>query len=208
MAPREMGDFIVQIADALSLDNPHVVGPDVGTAASLFAAALHPGRSRGLVVGTGGTAFPLQLGGVLKEWVYAQSLEPCRKIDGRRFVAAAMSTLERYRLTDTAPQDYLNPIKARDLRNRCDVQAYPVQLPILRDLLGTIGTPVQIINGARDPVVPPVNAEYLHERLPRSKLDFIDAGHFIWKDSADSYAKLVTSWWDGGYAKVNDKKPH
>jgi hypothetical protein len=30
---------------------------------------------------------------------------------------------------------------------------------------------VLIINGARDPVVPPVNAEYLHERLPKSTLE-------------------------------------
>ena len=44
----------------------NVVGPDVGTAASLFAAALHPGRFRSLVVGTGGTAVPLQLGDPLK----------------------------------------------------------------------------------------------------------------------------------------------
>jgi pimeloyl-ACP methyl ester carboxylesterase len=58
---------------------------------------------------------------------------------------------------------------------------------------------VLIINGARDPVVPPANAEYLHERLPRSKLDIIDAGHFIWEDAADAYATLVISWWAGGY---------
>lgn len=59
------------------------------------------------------------------------------------------------------------------------VRSYPEQLPVLRDLLPTIETPVQIIAGARDPVVPSVNAEYLHERLPRSKLDLIDALHFV-----------------------------
>ena len=59
-----------------------------------------------------------------------------------------------------------------------------------------------IINGARDPVVPRVNAEYLYERLPMSKLDIIDAGHFIWEDAADTYAALVTSWSAGGFAKV------
>jgi hypothetical protein len=53
-------------------------------------------------------------------------------------------------------------------------------------------------------VVPPVNAEYLHERLPTNKLDIIDAGHFIWEDAADTYATLVTSWWAGGYAKARE----
>jgi len=49
-------------------------------------------------------------------------------------------------------------------------------------------------------VVPPVNAEHLHEQLARSKLNIIDAGHFIWEDAADTYAALVTAWWAGGYA--------
>lgn len=59
---------------------------------------------------------------------------------------------------------------------------------------------MQIIAGQRDPVVPPSNAEFLHERLPHSKLDVIDAGHFTWEDAADQYAALVTGWWSGGYA--------
>jgi pimeloyl-ACP methyl ester carboxylesterase len=75
------------------------------------------------------------------------------------------------------------------------VRTYPTELPILRDLLPQIETPVQIIAGARDPAVPPVNAEFLHERLTNSKLDLIDAGHFTWEDCADEYAALVTSWW-------------
>jgi pimeloyl-ACP methyl ester carboxylesterase len=45
--------------------------------------------------------------------------------------------------------------------------------------------------------VPPVNATFLHERLPHSKLDVIDAGHFTWEDAATEYAALVTSWWRG-----------
>ena len=59
---------------------------------------------------------------------------------------------------------------------------------------------MQIIGGGQDPVVPPVNAEFLHERLPHSKLNLVDAGHFTWEDAADEYAALVTTWWDGGYA--------
>jgi pimeloyl-ACP methyl ester carboxylesterase len=84
MSPRAMGEFIVRAADAFGLEQPHVVGPDIGTGTSLFAAALHPGRFRSLVVGTGGAAVPLQLGGVLKEWVEAPSLEPYRKPDCHR----------------------------------------------------------------------------------------------------------------------------
>jgi pimeloyl-ACP methyl ester carboxylesterase len=203
MSPKAMGEFVVRVADAFGLDQPHVVGPDVGTGASLFAAALNPGRFRSLVVGTGGTAVPLRLGDPLKEWVEAPSLEPYRKIDGRQIVAAAVGTLERYTPTDAAREDYLSSYAGeRFAESMRYVRTYPEQLPVLRDLLPTIEIPVQIIAGARDPVVPPVNAEFLHERLPQSKLDFIDASHFIWEDAADQYATLVTSWWAGGYALV------
>jgi pimeloyl-ACP methyl ester carboxylesterase len=67
LCPRAMGEFIIRAADTFELEKPHVVGPDVGTGASLFAAALFPGRLRSLVVGSGGAAFPLQLGGALKD---------------------------------------------------------------------------------------------------------------------------------------------
>jgi pimeloyl-ACP methyl ester carboxylesterase len=79
------------------------------------------------------------------------------------------------------------------------VRTYPTELPILRDLLSEIDTPVKIIAGVRDPAVPPANAEFLDERLPHSTLDIIDAGHFTWEDAADEYSALVTGWWGGGY---------
>ncbi len=50
LSPRAMGEFIIHLADAFGLASPHVVGPDIGTAAALFAAASHPGRLRSLVV--------------------------------------------------------------------------------------------------------------------------------------------------------------
>jgi pimeloyl-ACP methyl ester carboxylesterase len=87
------------------------------------------------------------------------------------------------------------------------VRAYPQEPPVPHDLLSTIATPVLIINGARDPVVPPVNTAYLHERLPKSKVELIDTGHFIWEDAADTYASLVTDWWTEGYKETSRKNP-
>jgi pimeloyl-ACP methyl ester carboxylesterase len=202
LSPRAMGEFVVALADAFGLENPHVIGPDIGTGASLFAAALHPGRLRSLVVGSGGAAFPLQLGGVLKDWVEAPDLEGYRSADPRQIVGAVLTAdIERYTLPDHVREDYLTSYEGdRFVESMRYVRTYPTELPILRDLLPHIQTPVRIISGARDAAVPPINAEFLHERLPASKLDLIDAGHFVWEDAADQYAALVTSWWSGGYA--------
>jgi pimeloyl-ACP methyl ester carboxylesterase len=176
LSPRTMGDFVIRVADAFGLKNPHVIGPDVGTGAALFAAALHPGRLRSLVVGGGGTAYPLRLGGVLRDWVEAVDLDGYRGADPGELVAGALAGIERYALPDGVREDYLSSYDGdRYVESMCYVRAYPTQLAVLRDLLPWIQTPVQIIAGARDPVVLPVNAEFLHERLPRSRLDIIDA---------------------------------
>jgi pimeloyl-ACP methyl ester carboxylesterase len=47
--------------------------------------------------------------------------------------------------------------------------------------------------GRRDTVVPTVNAEYLHERLPHSELRLLDTAHFVWEDAADEYAALLSA---------------
>ena len=196
LSPRAMGEFVIRAAGAFGLEQPHVVGPDVGTGASLFAAALHPDRLRSLVVGSGGAAFPLQLGGVAKDCVESSDLDGYRSADPRQIVADALTDIERYALSDAVHEDYLSSYEGdRLVESMRYVRTYPAQLPVLRDLLPEIRMPVQIIAGTRDTAVPPVNAEFLHERLPNSKLDIVDAGHFTWEDAADEYAELVTRWW-------------
>ena len=208
LSPRAMGEFVIRLADSFELKNPHVIGPDIGTGASLFAAALHPGRLRSLVVGSGGAAFPLQLGGVLKDWVESPDLGGYRAADPRQIVDAALTAdIERYALPEHVREDYLSAYEGdRFVESMNYVRAYPKELPVLRDLLPGIETPVQIIAGGRDSAVPPVNAEFLRERLPKSKLDVVDVGHFVWEDGADEYAALVTSWWREGYAKTGERE--
>ncbi|MFZ0907818.1 MAG: alpha/beta hydrolase [Mycobacterium sp.] len=207
LSPRAMGEFVIRVADAFRLDSPHVIGPDIGTGAALFAAALYPGRLRSLVVGSGGAAFPLQLGGVLKDWVEAPDLEAYRHVDPRQIVAAVLTDIQRYPLLDFVREDYLSSYDGdRFVESMRYVRSYPTDLAALRFLLPQIKMPVQIIGGGRDLVVPPANAEFLHERLPNSRLNFIDAGHFTWEDAADEYAALATSWWEGGYATLGSAR--
>jgi pimeloyl-ACP methyl ester carboxylesterase len=52
MSPRAMGGFLAQLIDEADLGTPHIVAPDVGTAAALFAAAAHPERVASVTVGT------------------------------------------------------------------------------------------------------------------------------------------------------------
>ena len=196
MTPRTMGEFILRLADELGLERPHVVAPDVGTAASLFAAAMSPNRFRSLAVGSGAVAVPLQVGPPLNDRIAAPNLDAYRQVDGRESVRAAISRHERYQLSDVAREDYLSAYAGdRFVESMRYVRSYPQELPILTERLRDICTPVKVIWGGRDPVVPLVNAEFLVERLPNAELAVIDATHFVWEDGAEQYAEHVAALW-------------
>jgi pimeloyl-ACP methyl ester carboxylesterase len=140
-------------------------------------------------------------GGVLMDWVEAPDLEGYRRADPRKIVAGVMTDIQRYALLDFVREDYLSSYQGdRFVESMRYMRSYPTELRVLSDLLPQIQTPVQIIAGARDPMVPGINAEFLNERLPISKLNILDAGHFTWEDAANEYAALATTWWEGGYA--------
>jgi pimeloyl-ACP methyl ester carboxylesterase len=196
LTPQAMGEFIVVAADAFGLEHPHVVAPSIGTAAALFAAARHPGRLRSLVVGSGAAAVPLQVGGMVKDIIGAPDVDEIRSADPRQLMTAALRGIRRYTLPESVRDDYLACYQgSRFAESVRYLRSYPAELPVLAGLLPQVQVPVQIIAGAADTAVPPVNATFLHERLPHSKLDVLDAGHFTWEDSAADYAALVTSWW-------------
>ena len=200
MNPKAMGDFIVRIADAFGLENPHIVGPDIGTSSALFAAAAQPSRFRSLVVGSGGAAVPIDVTDVLKEWVEAPDLRPYREMGGRAIVEVALGTIQGYTPSAEIREDYLSSYEGDRFADSIPyVQSYREQLPMLAELLPAIQTPVRIVAGSDDQVVPPVNAQFLADRLPRSQVDFIQgAQHFCWEEKPHEYASLVTQWWDRG----------
>ncbi|HYN51651.1 MAG TPA: alpha/beta hydrolase [Thermoleophilaceae bacterium] len=199
-SPRAMGQFLITLIDEWQLGRPHVFGPDVGTGATLFAAAQEPDALTSAVVGSGGSAFPLEVTGPLKEMIESPDLEALRAVDGRDAVANTLTLLENYEPSDTARQDYLDSYAGtRFAESARYVRSYPTDLATLHGLLPEIRTPIQIIAGARDSLVPPANAEYLVDRVPNSQLALLDTGHFAWEDGAEEWGSIALDWIQGGY---------
>ena len=190
-SPRAMGEFLAQLIDEAGLGKPHIVAPDVGTSAALFAAAAHPERIAGVVVGTGGAAVPMELGEPLRSWVLDPDLDKYRRMDPHAIVNAAVDTIAGG-IPDEIRADYLACYEGdRFVESMRYVRKYPDELPELAKLLPQITTSVTIINGLHDRVVPLANAEFLAERLPNSRLAVIDAGHFVWEEAPAEYALIV-----------------
>src|SRR5262249_40204544 len=115
----------------------------------------------------------------------------CRRMAPRAIVGAAVDRIAGG-VRDDIRADYLDCYDGdRFVESMRYVRRYPEELPALAELLPQITTPVTIINGRYDPVVPLANAEFLDERLPTSRLVVIDAGHFIGEGAPPESASIV-----------------
>jgi pimeloyl-ACP methyl ester carboxylesterase len=191
LSPRAMGEFLAQLIAEAGLGTPHIVGPDVGTSAALFAAAAHPERIASVIVGSGGSAVPIQLGEPLASWVFDPDLDKYREMDARAVVGTVLDKIAGG-VPDDIRADYLDCYDGdRFAESMRYVRRYPDELPVLAELLPQIATPVTVIAGRHDPVVPLANAEFLDERLPASRLVVVDAGHFVWEEAPAEYASIV-----------------
>src|SRR4051794_17118818 len=100
LSPRAMGMFLLRLVDEWGLGRPHLVGPDVGTGAVLFALSEDPDRFPSAVVGSGAASFPLEVTGALKDIIDAPDVSAFAAVDGRDIVAQTLEGIERHRLPD------------------------------------------------------------------------------------------------------------
>ena len=202
IAPDAAGAFLAGLIDEWRLGAPHVVGPDVGTAAALFLAAKAPERVTSLTVGGGAVRFPIEAGGALKDIIEAPSLDVVRGLDARTSIGFAV---EPGAASDSEPDVHEDYVSAYDLGRFAEsarfVRQYPEQNSVLRDLLPAITTPTQIVAGRDDDLVPWSNNQYLDDHLPNSEIHPLDAGHFAWEQAAEEYGRLVAEWVSGGYER-------
>ena len=191
LSPRAMGTFLAQLIAEADLGTAHLVAPDVGTSAALFAAAAHPERIASAIVGSGGTAVPIQLGEPLASWVLDPDLDKYRMMDPRVIVGATLDTIAGG-IPDDIRADYLACYDGdRFAESMRYARRYPEDCPCLPGCCRRSATPVTIINGRHDRVVPLANAEFLDQRLPASRLVIIDAGHFAWEETPAQYASII-----------------
>ncbi len=195
IAPEAMGDFVVKAIHHFGLERPHAVGPDIGTSSLLFAAANHPDAFASITVGSGGAAYPLEVESSLKALIELPSLEPLQSIDVAQKIDSVLAT-QRNTVPDFVRDDYVASYSGpgRYAESARLVRRYPQELPILKERLSKIGTPVLVIAGRHDPFVPVSNGQYLVDRLPTARLEVLDTGHFVWEDASATYAKLVAEW--------------
>jgi len=193
MSPSAMGLFLIKLLDAFELTRVHAVVPDVGTLAALFAAAQHPQRFASIVAGSGGAAMDL-LGEPLMQ-IAQSSRSDFEGVDGGEQVVGLVRQLARITPQDAVIEDYrLSALGDRWNKAADFIRAYPRDLPRLATLLPQIDVAVLVLSGSGDPFVPPSNGAFLQAHLPRCEAHVIEAGHFVWEDAPEEYARQATAW--------------
>jgi pimeloyl-ACP methyl ester carboxylesterase len=197
-----MGDFLIKFIEQLKLEAPHGVCPDIGTAASLFAAATRKDLFTSLTVG-GGAMDETLVAGTLKDIVQAPDTKAFEGVDGGELVAGSVVALSAKAPDDADLRDYRESYRGtRFVTSTAFVRDYPRSLPRLRQLLAQIETPVQVVYGKNDPLVPAGNAEVLARSLPHVRVVALESGHFAWQDTAAEYSAAVLDWIGGSYRSV------
>jgi pimeloyl-ACP methyl ester carboxylesterase len=196
MSPRGMGAFLVKVAAHLNLRRLHGVGPDVGALAFLFAAADRPSLFESLAVGGAATRVDLA-SGRLKD-IIASPKGAFAAIDGADAVSRYLT--DAARTTPSAViDDFRRASKGRRFEDAAQyVRAYDADLPLLEQRLAHVQTPVLVIAGKNDPIVPPANNQFLADRLPNNRLSLLEAAHRAWAEAAESYSSEILSWIGGG----------
>jgi len=197
MSPEAMGNFLIDIIKHFKIDRTHIVAPDVGTLAALFAASKHEHYFESLVIG-GAAMQPDLAAGALKDLIHspAGSLLNVGS-DGVRSYLEQASILT----PATIIEDFRSASSGVRLEEAAQfVRGYIHDLPKLEPRLNKIHTPTLIIAGKNDPIVPPINAEFLSKRLPNCKNILLDAEHRVWEEAADDYNKAIDSWFSGEYS--------
>lgn len=133
-------------------------------------------------------------------WVLDSDLDKYRRLDPRAIVSATLDTISGG-LPDDVLADYLACYDGdRFAESMRYARRYPEELPVLAGLLPQITTPVTVVAGRHDRVVPLANAEFLGERLPTSRVVIIDAGHFVWEEAPAEYASIILNSMTGKWS--------
>jgi pimeloyl-ACP methyl ester carboxylesterase len=202
-APSAMAEFLKALIGEFGLARPHILAPDVGTGAALFLAGRHPETVASLIVGSGATAYPLDVGGTLADIIAAPDIEGLRGLDIRASIGSTVEQVAPRAVEPDVWEDYVTAYEGgRFAESARYVREYPAELPVLADLVRTIRTPVQVMNAEHDELVPPSNGAFLHDRLPHSRLTNFDSGHFPWEQSAADYGEVVADWITGAFNQV------
>jgi poly(3-hydroxyoctanoate) depolymerase len=197
LRPHGLARQAAHVLDALGLPDAHVLGVSFGGGVAQELALRNPHRVRRLVL----ASTMCGLGGVPGNPLALGLLATPLRYYSPRFLQATARWMYGP-LADPDGNVMHQQIRARRSRPPT-LWGYVSQLSAVAGWtslpwLHRITAPTLLLTGAKDPIVPPINAKLLRARIPDATLHIVpDAGHLLLMDHADECAHLIAGFLRG-----------
>ena len=202
-SPQAMGEFLVELIEEWELGAPHVLGPDVGGPAALFAAAESPSSLTSAIIGNGATAFPLDVDGNLKELIANPDFESLLALDGAEVVEAVDVAARGLRGLRGRTGGLRDRIRRQSLRR---IRAVCPQLPDRSGAARGSSAPDRDTgedHRRRPRPDGPARQRRIPDRAPASlRADHAGSRPLRMGGRADAWGDAALAWLDGGFARV------
>jgi pimeloyl-ACP methyl ester carboxylesterase len=205
MTFKAQGQFLDNFIKEHDIKQPHLIGPDVGMSAALHYATNFENDIASLVIGDGPGIAPSSNGSVISKIVDSGFWRLIFTVtDAGAFVGAGNKICYvNYVPNDEEVADYLMSYEGRIGTITKWFKDYPASLATVDPKLEQIKAPTLIFWGKDDALLLPDNAERLHKRIKRSKLNiFENCGHYSYQDKHEEFAQMALDWVNGGYSEV------
>jgi poly(3-hydroxyalkanoate) depolymerase len=196
LRPHGLARQAAHLLDALGLPDAHVLGVSFGGGVAQELALRNPHRVRRLVL----ASTMCGLGGVPGDPLALGLLATPLRYYWPRFLRATARSMYGP-VADSDGTLMSQQVQARRSRP-------PTMWGYLSQLYATVGwtslpwlhrivAPTLVLTGAKDPIVPPINARILGARIPNATVHVVpDAGHLLLLDHAAHSAALIASFLD------------
>jgi pimeloyl-ACP methyl ester carboxylesterase len=204
LSPPGLAKIVVDILDALGIEQATLVGNDTGGAVAQITAATYPERVSRLVLLSCDAydVFPPRMFAYLKPvaampgatWVLAQSL----RIPAVARLPIAYGWISETPIDPSVVRSYIEPIWQRDIRRDVVKVIKGLDRRYTLDAaqhLRSFDKPVLIAWGAEDRFFPRRLAERLAREIPNAQLEIVEGARtFVPEDAPERLADLVTKF--------------
>ena len=184
----ELADFVEEFADSLGLKQFYLVGHSLGGGVALNFALKFPDKIKKLVL-----ISSLCLGSEIAFWIRLFSIPALVKSIGKVFMALLKG------IKWVAEQ--LNPAKVFMVLSPAvmtvggNISTFHQQRLVLEPRLPEVKMPTLLVWGARDPVVPVMQAYRAAKAIPDCRVEvFMKRGHNVHRDELKKFSSILTGF--------------
>ena len=185
----QLAQDALAVLDAERLAAAHVCGISLGGLTALWLGVHAPERVRSLVLANTGARI-----GSVESWTARIALVRQGGMKAVADLAMPLWFTEGFRAREAATVQQF-----RAMVEACPVDGYlgccaALRDEDLREALGSVGCPVLAVAGAEDRATAPELLQFVHERLPRSRLVTLDAAHLSNVEQATAFTASLSTF--------------